>query len=476
MLRSNAAIGIMAMAALLSISGCDRNSLLNGENAAGNQDPEITIPGTENLAPSIGADGGTSTVSFKSAASWTASVTTSKAGEWISVSPTSGRAGDATITISVQKNEEAEPRTATVNIVSGNVVKAIQVSQEAGALKEPEWYTKPFWKRSDREKAGLIGPVKTVRETMWEPCYEYEFDEEGHLVAERRFRHQADASPETTIYHSYDKDGHRIRTATFKEGATPEPGVDEEITFTYGNGDRLVLVGVIGNLDWAIPRGQNRWMVGFQGDDFFVGLSSIRKWDYNDPLNKRYWDEDFVFDDAGRMTCKQYSFWTAASAGRDGEKSNEYHNEYTVTYNGNFPKSLRTTEPYGTDFTWKPNGMPDKVQILQQEDTYTWLEDRHTEMVWADNPRYATLSSYYQDTGHVGSLDVKSYKQTYNDSWDIARKDATYNQNGDITYYEDYSDYQYDKYGNWIARNVEVIGLLDRNVSKSHYGRKIVYY
>ncbi len=463
--------------ALILVAGCG-DPLNNGGNGNGQPTPpavtpEITIPSTEDLTPAIAAEGGSATVSFKSAADWTAAVSATKAGEWISVSPTSGKAGDAKITITVQKNEDSEAREATVTLKSGTVSKEIKVSQEAGKPKDPDWYTKKYWERTDRERAGLIGPVRTIRETEWAPCTEFEYDQAGHLLTEKYFQHQDDETPSSTIYHTYDASGRRIRTASFKEGDTPVAGVDQEITYAYDNGGKLVIVGPIANLDRCYAGNG----VGFQVDDILVGLSSIRKWDYNDPLHKRYWDTDYVLDDSGNMVVKEYSFWTSSLDGRDGERSNEYRSEYTITFDGNYPKSIRYYGNYGSDLTWQDNGMPARVETLQYEDTYKEEGDRHFVMVWAtDNPRYIMLTSYDQDGGHVGVLATKNFTQTHNEYGDILRKDAGIGQGGVTSYYEDYRDYKYDKYGNWISRNMEFIGLLDRQVSTSHYERKIVYF
>lgn len=461
--RFSAIWALAAAATLLLLASC-------GEKLP---DPAIDIPTTEDLAPAFTRDGGSTTVAFHSATDWTVSVNVTKAGEWISVNPMSGKAGDARITITVQPNEDSEGHEAVVTIQSGNIRKQVQVTQEPGKFKEPDWFKKPYWQRTDRERAGLIGPVKTIRETEWAPCTEFEYDKDGHLLTEKYFKHQEDAEPASTIYHTYDARGRRIRTATFKEGATPVAGVDEEITYEYNNGDKLVILGPIANLD----RCQTGSGIGTQVDDIIVGLSAIREWDYNDPLHKRYRDTDYVLDDKGNMTVKEYDFWTSSSEGRDGERSNEYRSEYTITYNGNYPKSIRTNGNYGSDLTWQANGMPAKVESLEYEDTYTWEGDRHYVIVWAtDNPRYMTITSYDQDTGYVSALSVKKYTQTHNENGDVLRKEAGFNQDGSTSYYEDYHDYKYDKYGNWISCNMEFIGLLDRKVSTSHYERKIVYF
>ena len=62
--------------------------------------PEIVIP-TEQKAPVMDTKGGTGTVTFSSNLPWTASVVNARADTWCTVSPTSGGAGTATLTITL---------------------------------------------------------------------------------------------------------------------------------------------------------------------------------------------------------------------------------------------------------------------------------------------------------------------------------------------------------------------------------------
>ena len=87
---------------------------------------KIDIPTTENIQPVIGAEGGTAMVSFTASDAWT---TTSSEEEWLSVSPHTGNAGTATITITIKTNEMYDERVGSITIKSGTASKTITVTQ-----------------------------------------------------------------------------------------------------------------------------------------------------------------------------------------------------------------------------------------------------------------------------------------------------------------------------------------------------------
>ena len=72
----------------------------------------------------------TSQLQFTATDKWTAEVTDTKASSWLSVEPTSGNAGDVTMTVTAQPNTTPDPRSATVTIKCGDVTKSFTVSQE----------------------------------------------------------------------------------------------------------------------------------------------------------------------------------------------------------------------------------------------------------------------------------------------------------------------------------------------------------
>ena len=64
-------------------------------------DPEISFPAGSETQPVFATEGGTSTLTFTASEAWTASVgeANTRAIDWLTVSPTSGQAGTATLTI-----------------------------------------------------------------------------------------------------------------------------------------------------------------------------------------------------------------------------------------------------------------------------------------------------------------------------------------------------------------------------------------
>lgn len=89
--------------------------------------PTLTLNTT---ASDFTTNGGSNTVSFTASEAWTAEVINSRADAWCSVSPTSGKAGDAMITITTTANDTPDDRSASIIIKVGSVQKTINVSQK----------------------------------------------------------------------------------------------------------------------------------------------------------------------------------------------------------------------------------------------------------------------------------------------------------------------------------------------------------
>ena len=101
-------------------------------------------PGQEQPAPEVGKitlasddalvfsdNGETKEVAFEATLDWTATSSES----FVTVAPASGKAGEATISVTVGANESYDPRPATVTLTCGEDQKTIQVTQkQKGAL------------------------------------------------------------------------------------------------------------------------------------------------------------------------------------------------------------------------------------------------------------------------------------------------------------------------------------------------------
>lgn len=87
-------------------------------------EPSVSISGQSSAT--IGSIGGSTTITFSSAKDWTASSSQS----WCKISPSSGKGGNATITITVDENTSYDERNASVTISSETISKNITVTQK----------------------------------------------------------------------------------------------------------------------------------------------------------------------------------------------------------------------------------------------------------------------------------------------------------------------------------------------------------
>lgn len=92
------------------------------------EQPTITLGGSS--SSDFPTDGGSNTLSFTASTDWTAEVINSRADAWCSVSPTSGKAGNAQITITTTANDTPDSRSASVILKAGTTQKTITVSQK----------------------------------------------------------------------------------------------------------------------------------------------------------------------------------------------------------------------------------------------------------------------------------------------------------------------------------------------------------
>lgn len=111
-------------------SGDDGGDGGNGgsNNGGGSSQPTITIDASS--APNFETEGGSQAITFTASEAWTAEVINSRADGWCSISPTSGAAGSATITVTTEPNDTPDDRSASIVIKAGSASKTISVSQK----------------------------------------------------------------------------------------------------------------------------------------------------------------------------------------------------------------------------------------------------------------------------------------------------------------------------------------------------------
>ena len=140
-----------AVAALMA-AGC-QDKPEGGEGSVSlHSDAEIVLP----------ASATDTSISFTATADWTAAV---EDGDWLSVSPASGEAGEIAATLSASANNDTEARTATVRISCGTVEATVTVTQNAADGENPEEPAQPTGKM----------PKSTLPESLHDGAFDYSF-------------------------------------------------------------------------------------------------------------------------------------------------------------------------------------------------------------------------------------------------------------------------------------------------------------
>ena len=122
--------GIMSLLLLLAVSCSDSDKELEEPTPPEPVVAGITFAEDTDRQPLVGSAGGTLSIHFTATASWTASVGNSRADGWISVSPTSGEAGEGSVTVTVASNEGTDERSASVFLVCGEEQETVVVTQK----------------------------------------------------------------------------------------------------------------------------------------------------------------------------------------------------------------------------------------------------------------------------------------------------------------------------------------------------------
>ena len=152
----------VAAAAALMAAGCQEKPENGSVSLRSNA--EMTLPAAET----------DTTISFTATADWTAAV---EGGEWLSISPASGEAGEIAATLSASANNDTEARTATVRISCGTDETTVTVTQNATDEENPEEPEQPTRKK----------PKSILLEFFHDGSFDYSFswafgyDEQGRL-------------------------------------------------------------------------------------------------------------------------------------------------------------------------------------------------------------------------------------------------------------------------------------------------------
>ena len=91
--------------------------------------PEIKVTTTEFTLPLAGTEDMSYKVEFNANVAWTAAL--KEAADWCTITPTSGAAGDAAVTVIALENKLEQERVATLVLTAGTAVKELVLTQEA---------------------------------------------------------------------------------------------------------------------------------------------------------------------------------------------------------------------------------------------------------------------------------------------------------------------------------------------------------
>lgn len=326
------------------------------------------------------------------------------------------------------------------------------------------WYETNFWDRTDREQAGLRGPVKQWRVTTYASYTLYEYDRAGHLLKASSYNNSGQLSEVVT--NTYNAEGQLIKS----ESRAEDGYLYEEITYEYGNPGKVVV------LDGYLYHGRlTSDMISYDimNKDIMKGVSAVHR-RQPEIQHTACSDDSYVFDEQGNLTIASHSYlideWNDGQI-MDGTDTTLY---YHWTYKEGYPDS----SDHGISaMTWQANGMPLSWDSRVKETTYKWMGDyRVDHCEYYQNNRWLDIKDFRHVDGYVGSWLADYWRiNEFNEHDELTHTQFdVYNEGGSIDYY--YTDYVYDSHGNWISRKEDTMGVLDGNRSVSTVEREIIYY
>lgn len=328
---------------------------------------------------------------------------------------------------------------------------------------DPDWYQVNFWERTDRQKAGLRGPVKKWHIDTYTTYREYEYDRAGHLIKEYYVDTEDPEENDETRY-TYDAQGHRIKEEYYPSYSKDEP--TSYWVYEYENTGKFVA------REW--------FMMGPQVSDAVDGIwKDLSKASYViiQPLTTYYRDYTYTFRNDSLVIWEHTYDIDLGSE----EPRNDDTLEYVYAYKDGYPLSLLTKRlRYQIDtITYYPNGMY-KDFVYLEENAYNFDTgwDVHS-FTMLDNPRYLAVDTFnLEGRASTMSLTPQTMKKTYDSHFDIVRNDEWYTTNTDTlpTYTDTWTEYTYDKYGNWETRVEAVVGRWDGNCYPSTITRVFEYF
>lgn len=297
-----------------------------------------------------------------------------------------------------------------------------------------DWYETFFWDRTDRQKAGIRGPVKSIHRST--PAYSddryniFTFDEAGHLIKNEYIQTDTDIYNHTYIY-TYDQAGHRI-SMEFK---TPNGGCS--YTCEYNNGDRYVAVS---GWNWIHMYGVLLEQSGGYADcedlvGIMKGLSKVH-FERADEFWIDIRDYEYVFGEDGNLTIS-----LTRSYGQERDNLGQETDTHYLTYKDGLPVHSIYETDLGSrviEVEWQSNGLPAK-----------WVEGGAETYEYAQSSRTVLPQKHY---GYVEWGGMRGEEYFYDEHFDLVRRSLDIGDEQFGLHYDDFTEYTFDKYGNWTSR------------------------
>ena len=330
---------------------------------------------------------------------------------------------------------------------------------------DPAWYSTNFWDRTDRERAGLRGPVKKWHISNYTTYDEYEYDREGRLVKESYVNTQSPESNTTCIY-TYDANGH----CTKKEYVVSGDEAPDYTLYEYNNTGKYVA------LNWFMMGPEISGAENGIQKDLSRSLRVIEQ-----PFSKQYQEVTYTFNSDGNLVVRQSSYEIYQGS---EEKENEESSEFTFIYENGYPKSLASDKLRFeiVDITWYPNGMY-KDFVYKEENAFNFETgwDTHTYKM-LDNPRYLAVETFdLEGKASISGLVPKWMRKTYDAHFDIVKNeedygDEDYTPGAEPSYTDTWTEHTYDKYGNWVTRVEHVVARYTGQEGDTTIRREMEYF
>ena len=328
---------------------------------------------------------------------------------------------------------------------------------------DPAWYNVNFWERTDRQKAGLRGPVKKWHISNYTTYDEYEYDQAGHLIKEAHVDTQNPDNNDEWRY-TYDAQGHCIKAEYY--ASYSEDGPSSYYEYEYENTGKFVA------REWFMMGPE----ISNAQDGICKDLSKILSVVVQ-PFSNTYDEYTFSFH-GDSLVIREISYEIYNTGDRERRDFDTL--EYAFKYKDGYPVSLSTDKLRFKveNITYYPNGMyKDFVYLEQNAYNFETGWDRHS-YTMLDNPRYLAVDTFnLGGTASYMSLTPKSMKKSYDSHFDITRNQEWYSDTIDVpTYTDTWTDYTYDKYGNWTTRAETVVARYTGQSATSTITRVMEYF